>query len=144
MFKYKWHKSEKKNHHKPKRKIFLQLQFYCKATMKFKSPASLILQNKELVQSFCLFFELKNADTMFCIRYFSKNWGEMAKKNTGQCLPTESKVAYKNSGNSGKNWKIETNPNMRRTCFSSSIIYYQFVPLPTTLENHQLSYKMNS
>ena len=44
--------------------------------MKFKSPASLILrnkENKELVQSFCLPFELKNADAMFCMRYFSKS-----------------------------------------------------------------------
>ena len=39
------------------------------------------------------------------------------KKNTGQCLSTESKVAYKNSGNSGKNWKIETKPDIRETCF---------------------------
>ena len=38
-----------------------------------KSPASLILQNKELVQSFCLPFKLKNADAMFCMRYFSKS-----------------------------------------------------------------------
>ena len=37
---------------------------------------SLILrnkENKELVQSFCLPFELKNADAMFCMRYFSKS-----------------------------------------------------------------------
>ena len=66
---------------------YLILQFFGKARIGLyeilwffyslnKSPASLILrnkENKELVQSFCLPFELKNADAMFCMRYFSKS-----------------------------------------------------------------------
>ena len=95
------------------------IKHHCYSQRSLKVPLRWFARqrNKELVKPFCLFFKPKNADTMFCIRYSSKNWEQMAKKNTGQCLPTESKVAYKISGNSGKNWKIETNPNLRQTCF---------------------------
>ena len=47
---------------------------------------------------------------------FLEKLGENGEKNTRQCLSTESKVAYKNLGNSGYNRKIGISPDMRGSC----------------------------